>query len=124
MITEVKKCLVSCLKSEPANTEELRQRLVNQLSQPAVMGSLYRLLWVDELGVKNYFINIASYLEDSSGRCRPVLAWAVRKKVKSLREICLEVISETMTSGAREEIQTLGLPHSLEENLCELMAKL
>ena len=43
---------------------------------------------------------------------------------ESLREICLDVISETMTSVAREEIQTLGLPHSLEENLCELMAKL
>ena len=90
-----------------------------------IIMSIFRFMWVDEVGMSNYFINIASYLEDSSGRCRPVLAWAVRKRMKdSLREICLEVISETITSGAREEIQTLGLPHSLEENLCELMAKL
>ena len=42
VITEVKKCLVSCLKSDPASMEELRQRLVTELSQPAVMGGLYR----------------------------------------------------------------------------------
>ena len=48
-----------------------------------MMTVMCRFMWVDELGVKNYFINIASYLEDSSGRCRPVLAVAVRKKVKA-----------------------------------------
>ena len=42
VITEVKKCLVSCLKSDPASMEELRQRLVSELSHPAVMGGLYR----------------------------------------------------------------------------------
>ena len=42
VIREVRKCLVSCLKKDPANMEELRQRLVSQLSQPAVMGGLYR----------------------------------------------------------------------------------
>ena len=42
VITEVKKCLVSCLNSDQASMEELRQRLVTELSQPAVMGGLYR----------------------------------------------------------------------------------
>ena len=42
VIKEVRKCLVSCLRKDPANMEELRQRLVSQLSQPAVMGGLYR----------------------------------------------------------------------------------
>ena len=42
VIAKLRKCLVSCLKKEPTSMEELRQRLVSQLSQPAVMGGLYR----------------------------------------------------------------------------------
>ena len=115
VLSKVRKCLISCFKTDPgpspASHEVLRQRLASQLSQPAVMGGTYRFVWVDEFGVRNYFIKIASYLEDSSGRCRPVLACA-KRIMESLREICLRVISETMTS--EEEIQALGLPHTLD----------
>ena len=44
VISEVRKCLVSCLKTDPASMEDLRQRLARQLSQPAVMGGLYRFI--------------------------------------------------------------------------------
>ena len=46
IIAEVRKCLVSCLKKDPASMDELRQRLVSQLSRPAVMGGLYRSMTV------------------------------------------------------------------------------
>ena len=44
VISEIRKCLISCLKTDPASMEELRQRLTSQLSQPAVMGGLYRCI--------------------------------------------------------------------------------
>ena len=48
-ISEVRKCIVSCLKSDPvksnpASIEDLRERLASQLSQPAVMGNTFRYL--------------------------------------------------------------------------------
>ena len=46
VISEVRKCLISCLKTDPASMEELRQRLASQLSQPAVMGGLYRCITI------------------------------------------------------------------------------
>ena len=58
-----------------------------------MMTVMCRFMWVDELGVKNYFINIASYLEDASGRCRPVLAVAVRKRVKA------RIVQDHQTTG-------------------------
>ena len=61
-----------------------------------MMTVMFRFMWVDELGVKNYFINIASYLEDSSGRCRPVLAVAVRKRVKA------RIVQDHRTSSGTE----------------------
>ena len=52
-----------------------------------------RFMWVDKVGASNYFIIIATSLEDRNERSKPVLAWAVRKQVReSLREICLDVI--------------------------------
>ena len=44
VISEIRKCLISCLKTDPASMEELRQRLASQLSQPTVMGGLYRCI--------------------------------------------------------------------------------
>ena len=54
---------------------------------------LPRFMWVDKVGASNYFIIIATSLEDHNERSKPVLAWAVRKRAReSLREICLDVI--------------------------------
>ena len=54
-ISEVRKCIVSCLKSNPvksnlASIEDLRERLASQLSQPAVMGNTFRYLTLDISG--------------------------------------------------------------------------
>ena len=57
------------------------------------MTIMRRFMWVDKVGASNYFIIIATSLEDHNERSKPVLAWAVRKQVReSLREICLDVI--------------------------------
>ena len=57
------------------------------------MTIIRRFMWVDKVGASNYFIIIATSLEDHNERSKPVLAWAVRKQVReSLREICLDVI--------------------------------
>ena len=49
-ISEVRKCIVSCLKSNLASIEDLRERLASQLSQPAVMGNTFRYLILDTSG--------------------------------------------------------------------------
>ena len=43
IISKVKECVVSCLKPDPASIKDLREKLASELSQPAVMGSRYRL---------------------------------------------------------------------------------
>ena len=52
-----------------------------------------RFVWVDQLDWRDYFIIIATSLEDRNERSKPVMVWALRRKEKeSLREICLDVI--------------------------------
>ena len=124
IISKVKECIVSCLKSDPLTIKDLREKLASQLSQPAVMGRCYRFVWVDQLDLKDYFIIIATNLKDRNERSKPVMVWGLRRKEKNtLREICLDVISKRMTSGEKDKIKGLGLPQCLEDSLCEMMEK-
>lgn len=127
VLSQIKKCLRSCLRSEPASVDELRARLAARLCAPHIMGALYRFMWVDTVGSRdtrgqNYFIIIATNLEDGWGRGKPVLAWAVRRRtLASLKEMCIETIKDNLST--KDEVEELGLPRSLEDNLCSLFEK-
>ena len=82
-------------------------------------------MWVDKVGPgvgHSYFIIIATSLEDGHGRGKPILAWAVRKKMKStLKEICFDVLKDNVDSV--EDAVGLGLPRCLEDDLCDMIKK-
>ena len=121
LLSEIKRCLQQSFKEAPENLDETRDSIAEKLKQPNIMGSLYRDLWVDRLG-RNFFIIIATLLEDGIGRGKHILAWAVRRKpVSSLAERCLEVISENLSE--KEDIQQLGLPSRLKKELGEIFQK-
>lgn len=86
------------------------------------MGSLYRFMWVDKVG-QSYFIIIATNLEDGYGRGKPVLAWAVKStKLKmSLKELCVASIRSSMENS--DDVLQLGLPRSLENDICDLFER-
>ena len=138
-ISEVKKCIVSCLKSDqvksdPASIEDLRERLAIQLSQPTVMGNTFRyqgdhdnedtkiLLLFSAVFIKSakayraYNIDIFSQpRSDPSGRSKlqyPLKAFATRKSVsESMRQMHEALI-------AREAIEGPGhLPLPLKERM-------
>lgn len=122
LLSEIKRCLQKSFKVAPENLEETRDSIAEKLKQPNLMGSLYRDLWVDRMGC-NFFIIIATLLEDGFGRGKHILAWAVRREPKgSLAERCLEVISENLTE--KEDIEKLGLPTRLEKDLGEIFQKM
>ena len=114
VLTAIKKCLQPCFNKQPDNLEHTRESIAQRLSKPDVMGQLYRHIWVDQMG-RNYFIIIATSLEDGMGRRKPILCWAIRRKLKdSLAELCLEVISKSLSEI--EDINKLGLPTRLERD--------
>ena len=122
VLSEIKRCLQKSFKVAPENLEQTRVSIAEKLSQPDIMGRLYRYLWVDRMG-RNFFIIIATSLEDGKGRGKPILAWSVRRKPKrSLAERCLEVISENLTE--KEDIELLGLPTRLEKEVEEIFQKM
>ena len=138
-ISEVKKCIVSCLKSDqvksdPASIEDLRERLAIQLRNPTVMGNTFRyqgdhdnedtkiLLLFSAVFIKSaeayraYNIDIFSQpWSDPSGRSNlqyPLKAFATRKSVsESVRQMHEALI-------AREAIEGPGhLPLPLKERM-------
>ena len=114
VLNAIKKCLQPCFNKQPDNLEHTRESIAQRLSKPDVMGQLYRHIWVDQMG-RNYFIIIATSLEDGMGRRKPILCWAIRRKMKdSLAELCLEVISKSLSEI--EDINKLGLPTRLERD--------
>ena len=122
VLTQIKTCLRTCLKSEPVSLDQLRVQLSSSLSQPGIMGSLYRFMWVDKVG-QSYFIIIATNLEDGYGRDKPVLAWAVKStKLKmTLKELCVASIRSSMENS--DDVLELGLPRSLEHDICDLFER-
>ena len=122
VLSEIKRCLQQSFKVPPENLDQTRDSIAEKLSHPSIMGGLYRYLWVDQMG-RNYFIIIATCLEDGMGRGKPILAWSVRRKPKeSLSERCLEVISENLTE--KQDIELLGLPTRLEKEVEETFRKM
>ena len=122
VLSAIKKCLQQSFRKLPENLSETRDSIAEKLRQTKVMGKLYRYLWVDQM-TKNYFIIIATTLEDGMGRGKPILAWAVRRKTeRSLAELCLEVISDSVSD--LEDINKLGLPTSLETEAEEFFKNL
>ena len=122
VLSEIKRCLQQSFKVAPENLDQTRDSIAEKLGRPSVMGGLYRYLWVDQMG-RNYFIIIATCLEDGMGRGKPILAWSVRRKAKrSLAERCLEVISENLTE--KQDIELLGLPTRLEKDVEEIFQKM
>ena len=82
------------------------------------MGAMYRFMWVDKVG-RSYFIIIATNLEDGLGRGKPVLAWAVRQKMKmSLKDLCSATIKNNIQTS--DDVTTLGLPTSLQSDIYQL----
>ena len=65
LISEIKKCLISCLKSDPESIEELRQKLASKLSQPSVMGVLYRFIWIEKVMrlLSEYCVNVHTHVK-------------------------------------------------------------
>ena len=41
VISDVRKCLSSCLRPEPENLKEFEQKFVSRLSRPGLMGGRY-----------------------------------------------------------------------------------
>ena len=121
VLTAIKKCLQPCFNKQPDNLEQTRESIAQRLSKPDVMGQLYRYIWVDQMG-RNYFIIIATSLEDGKGRGKPILGWAVRKKMRRLTELSLEVIGESLKEI--EDIDKLGLPTLMEEDIAEVFKNL
>ena len=114
VLSAIKKCLQPCFSKQPENLDQARDSIAEKLRKPEVMGKLYRYLWVDQMG-RNYFIIIATSLEDGMGRGKPILCWAIRRKLKgSLAELCLEVISKNLSEI--EDINKLGLPTRLQRD--------
>ena len=124
-ISILRECVISCLKPDPVSQILLRERLARELSKPEVMGRSFRLVLVDKVDKRDFFIIIASHLPDRYERSNQVMVWALRRpEMVSLQERCLDVICESMKSDEKEEIKGLGLPQCLEKSLCEMMAKL
>ena len=121
VLSEIKRCLQKSFKVAPENLEQTRDSIAEKLKKPDVMGPLFRYLWVDEMG-RNYFIIIATSLEDGKGRGKPILGWAVRKKMRRLTELSLEVIGESLKEI--EDIDKLGLPTLMEEDIAEVFKNL
>ena len=122
VLSEIKRCLQQSFKAAPENLDQTRDSIAEKLARPNIMGGLYRYLWVDQMG-RNYFIIIATCLEDGMGRGKPILAWSVRRKPKrSLAERCVEVISENLTE--KQHIELLGLPTRLEREVEEIFLKM
>ena len=118
VVVQIKDCVKNCLKSEPSSLDQLRTHLAHHLSRPEIMGAMYRFMWVDKVG-RSYFIIIATNLEDGLGRGKPVLAWAVRQKMKmSLKDLCSATIKNNIQTS--DDVTTLGLPTSLQSDIYQL----
>ena len=121
VLSAIKNCLRLSFKTPPEILDKTRDSIAEKLKKPDVMGPLFRYLWVDEMG-RNYFIIIATSLEDGKGRGKPILGWAVRKKMRRLTELSLEVIGESLKEI--EDIDKLGLPTLMEEDIAEVFKNL
>ena len=110
-LSDMKKCLASCLASDPVSKEELRQELETRLS-PEEEWRWRAIIVMEEWeifpsGGNNYFIDILT----PWGRTR---AWAVRNKVQALQNICLNVVSKSLNSS---DLECLRLPKMLKQRL-------
>ena len=116
ILTEVRRVIRDSLELHPNKENLIRDSMCISLALPGVMGTFYRYLWVDKIG-KSFFIIIATHME-GGGRGKPVLIWAIRRKVgDTLREICMDTILGKLKE--REDIDRLELPKTLQSELKE-----
>ena len=114
ILTEIRRVVRDSLELNPIKENLIRDSLAISLALPGVMGDRYRYLWVDKIGM-SFFIIIATHLE-GGGRGKPVLIWAIRRKVgDTLREISMDTILGKLRGS--EEISRLGLPETLQKDL-------
>ena len=111
-ISILRECIISCLKPDPADSKDLSERLARELSKSEVMGRSFRFVWVEqpiELNAFNRRVFFIIFLDRNvmPGRSDHVYFWAEKRPERvSLQEKCLDVISESMKSDEKEEINT------------------
>jgi len=99
----------------------IRDNLRIALPLSKVMGVTYRYSWVDKIG-RSLFIIIATNLRNEEGvvRGRPVLVWAIRRKVgQTLREICIDAILGRLKEKQDIEKLALELPRTVLSDMKE-----
>ena len=116
IISSIRLTVRASLDLHPQNENLIRNHLATNLSLPGVMGPNYRYLWVDKIG-SSFFIIIATHIE-GGGRGKPVLVWAIRRKVgDTLRDICMDTIIWRLRK--KIDVDSLGLPKTLRNDLIE-----
>eukprot|EP00092_Neocalanus_flemingeri_P003480 GFUD01003729.1.p1 GENE.GFUD01003729.1~~GFUD01003729.1.p1 ORF type:complete len:138 (-),score=31.37 GFUD01003729.1:39-452(-) len=114
ILSAIRRVIRHSLELHPEHEKLIRQSMVCSLPLPHVMGPAYRYLWVDKIGA-SFFIIIATHCE-GGGRGKPVLVWAIRRKVgDTLKDICMDTILGRLR--VKMEVEKLGLPTILQRDL-------
>ena len=114
-ITKVREVVISCLEQDPESTQNLEEKLASQLRMTMRCDHRWVEVWVGQLG-RNYIIHIWTMFWDKE----KIVFRAKRNMELSLQDTCLDAIINRLNSGANEkDINGLGLPQCLEENLLE-----